>query len=120
MERRLNKKVETYITTFKDSIREKATQLGLSNDVKTTQLLQYIYDHDRLSFNKEDFQLIQPRLRFGLRIYKELFIILINLTMSMIQQTLLKTRLIQRLLQSMLKMVIILVFLSLIFKGFKL
>lgn len=56
MERRLNKKVETYITSFKDSIREKATQLGLINDVKTTQLLQYVYDYDRLSFGKEDFQ----------------------------------------------------------------
>lgn len=56
MERRLNKKVEGYITSFKDSIREKATQLGLTNDIKSTQLLQYIYDYDRLSFNKEDFQ----------------------------------------------------------------
>ena len=56
MERRLNKKAETYITTFKDNIREKATQLGLSNDIKSTQLLQYIYDYDRLSFGKEDFQ----------------------------------------------------------------
>jgi hypothetical protein len=56
MEKRLNKKAETYITTFKDSIREKATQLGLSSDDKSTQLLQYIYDYDRLSFNKEDFQ----------------------------------------------------------------
>jgi hypothetical protein len=56
MERRLNKKVETYITTFKDGIREKATQLGLNNDTKSTQLLQYIIDYDRLSFNKEDFQ----------------------------------------------------------------
>lgn len=56
MERRLNKKLETYITTFKDSIREKATQLGLSSDIKSTQLLQFIYDYDRLSFNKEDFQ----------------------------------------------------------------
>jgi hypothetical protein len=56
MERRLNKKVETYITTFKDCIREKATQLGLNNDVNSTQLLQYIIDYDRLSFNKEDFQ----------------------------------------------------------------
>jgi hypothetical protein len=56
MERRLNKKVESYITTFKDGIREKATQLGLNNDVKSTQLLQYIIDYDRLSFNKEDFQ----------------------------------------------------------------
>jgi hypothetical protein len=56
MERRLNKKVETYITDFKDNIRVKATQMGLNNDVKTTQLLQYIYDYDRLLFNKEDFQ----------------------------------------------------------------
>lgn len=56
MERRLNKKLETYITSFKDSIREKATQLGLTNDIKSTQLLQYIYDYDRLSFGKEDFQ----------------------------------------------------------------
>ena len=42
--------------SFKDSIRDKSTQLGLTNDVKSTQLLQYIYDYDRMSFNKEDFQ----------------------------------------------------------------
>ncbi len=29
MERRLNKKLETYITSFKDGIREKATQMGM-------------------------------------------------------------------------------------------
>jgi len=56
MEKRLNKKVETYITTFKDSIRDKAIQLGLENDIKTTNLLQHIFDYDRLSFGKEDFQ----------------------------------------------------------------
>jgi hypothetical protein len=56
MERRLNKKAETYITTFKDSIREKATQMGMTKNEQVNQLLQYIYDHDRLSFNKEDFQ----------------------------------------------------------------
>ena len=56
MERRLNKKAETDITTFKDSIREKATQLGMTKNDQVNQLLQYIYDHDRLSFNKEDFQ----------------------------------------------------------------
>jgi hypothetical protein len=56
MEKRLNKKAEVYITTFKESIREKATQMGLNTDVKTIQLLQYIYDYDRLSFNKDDFQ----------------------------------------------------------------
>lgn len=56
MERRLNKKVEGYITTFKDSIREKASQMGLTKNEQINQLLQYIYDYDRLSFVKEDFQ----------------------------------------------------------------
>jgi hypothetical protein len=55
MERRLNKKLETYITSFKDTIREKLTQLGIVEDDKTNQFLQFIYDYDRLSFNKEDF-----------------------------------------------------------------
>lgn len=56
MERRLNKKAETYITSFKDSIREKTSQLGLSKEPQINALLQYIYDYDRLSFDKEDFQ----------------------------------------------------------------
>jgi hypothetical protein len=56
MERRLNKKVETYITSFKDNIREKAGQMGMSKNEQVNQLIQYIYDYDRLSFNKEDFQ----------------------------------------------------------------
>lgn len=57
MERRLNKKAETYISTFKDSIREKATQLGLLKDLpQSNALLQYIYDYERLTFDKEDFQ----------------------------------------------------------------
>jgi hypothetical protein len=55
MERRLNKKVETYITLFKDSIKEKATQMGVISNEEVNQLLHYIYDYDRLSFNKEDF-----------------------------------------------------------------
>jgi len=56
MERRLNKKAETYTTTFKDNIREKATQMGMIQNDQVNQLLQYIYDYDRLSFSKEDFQ----------------------------------------------------------------
>lgn len=56
MEKRLNKKLENYITNFKESICEKATQLGINTDYNSAQLLQYIYDYDRLSFNKEDFQ----------------------------------------------------------------
>jgi hypothetical protein len=56
MEKRLTKKAETYITNFKDNIREKATQLGISQNPEIYQLLQYIYDYERLTFNKEDFQ----------------------------------------------------------------
>jgi len=56
MEKKLSKKAETYITTFKDSIREKVTQCGLTKNDQVNQLLQYIYDYERLTFNKEDFQ----------------------------------------------------------------
>lgn len=56
MEKRLNKKVDTYISGFKDNIREKATQLDLVSNEKVNQLIQYIYDYDRLSYTKEDFQ----------------------------------------------------------------
>lgn len=56
MERRLNKKLESYITAFKDSIREKVTNMGMNKNEQTNQLLQYIYDYDRLAFTKEDFQ----------------------------------------------------------------
>ena len=56
MEKRLNKKTEQYITNFKDNIRDKAQQMGFSKDYKMNQLLQYVYDYERLSFEKEDFQ----------------------------------------------------------------
>ena len=56
MEKRLSKKAETYSTSFKDSIREKVTQLGLNKNEQVSQLLQYIYDYERLSFAKEYFQ----------------------------------------------------------------
>jgi hypothetical protein len=55
MERRLNKKVESYITQFKDNIKEKAIQMGILNNEEVNQLIHYIYDYDRLIFNKEDF-----------------------------------------------------------------
>lgn len=56
MEKRLNKKVESYIGSFKESIRDKATQMGMTKNEQINQLLQYIFDYERLSFNKEDFQ----------------------------------------------------------------
>jgi len=56
MERRLNKKAETYVSGFKDNIREQATKLGITKDAQVNQLIQYIYDYERLCFTKEDFQ----------------------------------------------------------------
>jgi isopropylmalate/homocitrate/citramalate synthase len=56
MEKRLTKKAETYFTTFKESIREKVTQMGLTKSEEMNQILQYVYDYERLSFDKEDFQ----------------------------------------------------------------
>jgi len=54
MERRINKRLDGYITTFKDSIRDKATSLGIQNEQMNI-LLQHIYDYDRLTLVKEDF-----------------------------------------------------------------
>ena len=55
MERRINKKIEAYITDLKDSVRSKADQLGLNTDPNLSQLVQYVYDYDRLVLSKEDF-----------------------------------------------------------------
>lgn len=55
MERRINKKIENYISTFKDDIKQKASELGLSIDSNNGQLLQFIYDYERLCLTKEDF-----------------------------------------------------------------
>lgn len=56
MERRLNKKVENYLSTFKDNIRDKATQMEMTNNEQMNKLLQYIYDYERLTFDQSDFQ----------------------------------------------------------------
>ena len=44
MERRLNKKVETYITNLKDNIRDKISEMGMSKNEQVNHLLQYIYE----------------------------------------------------------------------------
>jgi len=54
MERRINKKIENYLSEFKDNIREKSLELG-ANEIVLQQLVQYIYDYDRLNLGKEDF-----------------------------------------------------------------
>lgn len=55
MERRLNRKIEEYVTDFKQSVLSKAQQLGLNNDPNLAALVKYVYDYDRLVLSKEDF-----------------------------------------------------------------
>ncbi len=51
MERRINKKIEQYLSDFKENIRTKAIEL----ESKDLQLIQYICDYERLNLSKEDF-----------------------------------------------------------------
>lgn len=55
MESRLNKKIETYFSNYKNNIRDKATELDIVKDENVGKLLQYIYDYERLTLDKSDF-----------------------------------------------------------------
>jgi hypothetical protein len=55
MERRINKKIEAYITAFKEDIKSKAEQLGLHNNTQLGSIVGFVYDYDRLVLCKEDF-----------------------------------------------------------------
>jgi len=56
MEKRLNAMIEKHTIKFKDNIRNKIHEMGFTNDnEKLNNLLEYIYDYDRLTFSKDDF-----------------------------------------------------------------
>lgn len=54
MDKRLNKRIETYIVQFKDSIRDKVNELNLNTD-NANELVQFVYDYERLVLLKDDF-----------------------------------------------------------------
>jgi len=54
MERRLNKKFEEYITSFKNDIRDKINTINFEETGKINELMGYVYDYERLVFKKED------------------------------------------------------------------
>lgn len=55
MEKRLNSKVENYIKSFKDDIRDKIMTIDFKEEQSIPSLLEYIYDYNRLVVDKEDF-----------------------------------------------------------------
>ena len=54
MERRLNIKIEEYITKFKDAIRDKTFELDIEDKHKVAELMGFIYDYGRLTLQKDD------------------------------------------------------------------
>jgi hypothetical protein len=54
MEKRLNKKIETYVTTFKDDIRKKISELSFDEKPKMNELIEFVYDYERMVLIKDD------------------------------------------------------------------
>ena len=54
MEKRLNKKFEDYITSLKNDVRDKINNLDFQEKEKINELMGYIYDYERLVFQKDD------------------------------------------------------------------
>ena len=55
MEKRINKKLEQYIVNFKDTVRNKITELNFEEKTKTAELIEYIYEYEKLVLSKDDF-----------------------------------------------------------------
>lgn len=55
MDKRLNKKVEQYVTKFKDDLRDKITSTCRENTAIAAELVEYVYGYERLLLAKDDF-----------------------------------------------------------------
>ena len=55
MEKRINSKIETYVSNFKKEVCEKLKKTTFVDSSAQNELLEFIYDYDRLSMMKEDF-----------------------------------------------------------------
>jgi hypothetical protein len=54
MEKRINKKIENYITDFKDNVRNKINELDVQEKSKMNDLIEYVYEYQRFALQKED------------------------------------------------------------------
>tara|TARA_B100000282_G_C31669453_1_gene461448 strand:- start:222 stop:743 length:522 start_codon:yes stop_codon:yes gene_type:complete len=55
MEKRVNSKIETYIVSFKQNIAEKVKEMPFEDASMQKNLLEFVFDYDRLCLTKEDF-----------------------------------------------------------------
>jgi hypothetical protein len=54
MDKKINKIIETYVTTYKQEIKNKAVSLGFEQD-KIGDLIEYVMEYERLVLKKEEF-----------------------------------------------------------------
>lgn len=55
MEKCLNKKLEIYITQFKDNIKNKIAELNFEEKSKVNDIVEFVYEYNRLTLEKDDF-----------------------------------------------------------------
>lgn len=55
MEKRINNKLETYISNLKTNICNKINSSTIEDKEQVNELLQFVYDYERLSLEKDDF-----------------------------------------------------------------
>ena len=55
MESRIRKKIETHTTKFKNDIKNKMNELDMLNNEKEKDLLQYIFEYERITLINDDF-----------------------------------------------------------------
>ncbi len=55
MEKRINTKIEQYVSDFKKNVCQKLSTLHFESNTEQAEVLGYIYDYDRLCMTKEDF-----------------------------------------------------------------
>ena len=59
MERKLNKIIETYVIDLKNKVRDKIVSLNFIELDKVNELLEHVYEYNRLQLTKDD--LLKPR-----------------------------------------------------------
>jgi hypothetical protein len=55
MEKRINNKIESYITNLKTNICSKINNSTIEDKEQVNELLQFVYDYERLTMEKDDF-----------------------------------------------------------------
>ena len=58
MEKHINRCIETYTTQFKDDLKNKIVELNFQEKQKTNELVEFLYDYTRLTFQKNDKKLL--------------------------------------------------------------